>query len=275
MILKKKIISLLLASSMIMSSTTLAYNDIDDHWAKPYITNMKNAEVLGQFKEDQIYPDKPMSRAECSELISDFLETYYKYKPPYDSSNYKFNDLVDGTASTNKIRALSRLTYRSYMTGDPELYPNTIKSKIIEGYPTIDFDNPFKPEYLVTRAEFAKMLMCAIDCLGYMSVGNYAQSASDADLHWGRHFLMLAYGYGVMNGYQTLYGDYTMYLEFENRIWEYPVEMYIELQPDGHITRAEAIKMVASARGFRYVGLEYSQGTTRPNGESILYYLED
>lgn len=263
--MKKKLISTLLVATMLLSSgTTLAYNDTKNHWAETYINNMNNAGVLEQFEEKNIYPDRPMNRAECAELISDLLEKYYGYTPPYDDYNFKFNDLTDGTRNTNKIRALSRLCYYSGFTSptdDTSLGAYASLNRIIDGYP----NGNFEPYNNVTRAEFAKMLISALDCLGHLMQGNSGWYYSDARNmnHWGHRYIDICYGLQIMNGY--------------NQIWVENDRNYIEFRPDGLITRAEAIKMISSARNVPYVGLPGESSTwtsTRYKWDKYLFYID-
>lgn len=272
--MKKKLMSIVLACTMLISGSAFAYNDLEDHWAKPYIDDMQEADVLNQFEGDQIYPDQFMTREECAVLMSDFFEIFYGYTPELPFGHNKFPDLVEGENAW-KIRALSLLTYRSYMNSDPNVYPDiNIESKIIQGYPNGDF----KPYGNVTRAEFSKMIVHAIDCFGYLGVGNAPHVATDADLHWGRGPMMTAYSLGIINGYFSLEGDFTLkvYDDATQTVHEIPVTNYVELRPDGHITRAEAIKMVASARNLVYSGLKSpDEGGTRAPGEDFLNYLKE
>lgn len=264
--MKKKIVSVILTSTMLLSGSAFAYNDISDHWAKVYIENMEDAGVLGQFYEDSIHPDIPISRGECAELISDFLETYYGYIPSINSNIYTFSDLKDGTSQTSKIRSLSRYYFRSHMLSE-STYIGLTTVNVINGYP----DGSFKPNAQISRAEFAKILISALDCFGYLPIGNtgfyysdtwgYGQS-SDVWYHWGFRPIDIAFGLQIMNGYNKKILDYGIH--------------YVEFRPDSPITRAEAIKMVASARGRQYIGL-YGNGwgPTRPEGEKELYYISE
>lgn len=260
--MKNKLVLLLLAFSMLITKASFAYSDIDNHWSKTYISNMKEAGVLEQFEDANIYPDQFMNRAECAELISDFLETYYGYKPPYDKNNYKFNDLVGNTRSSDKIRALSRMKYSSYFTSAPGAHSSFLFS-IIEGYP----NGNFEPNNNVTRAEFAKMLTCALDCLGYLPAGNsgmyYSDLWSEDFSHWGLRYIDICYGLQVMNGYNST-------VDAEGI-------KYIEFRPDNNITRAEAIKMISGATNRPYIGMPGESPTmssTRHGWESSLYYIE-
>ncbi|MGB4039231.1 MAG: S-layer homology domain-containing protein, partial [Bacillota bacterium] len=96
---------------------------------------------------------------------------------------------------------------------------------IISGYP----DGTFKPDNLVTRAEFAKMIVCM---LGLESVAESLKGEAvlfadvDAD-HWAAGYINVAQMMGIVNGYE----DGTF-------------------RPEGNIKYAEALKMVLAAMGY-------------------------
>lgn len=259
--MKNKLMLIIIAIIIFVPSNSLGYSDIDNHWAKVYIDNMKNAGVLDQFNGSEILPDKKINRAECAELISDFLQKYYGYNPMYDYNNYKFRDLPDVESSTAKIRALNKLSYYSFFTSSNPDISHMVPNKVIEGYP----DGSFKPYELVTRAEFAKMLVSALDCLGYLQLGNSGFYYSDVREinHWGTKYIDICYGIEVMNGYHSyIVHDFIKYIEF---------------QPDGNITRAEAIKMIASARNRPYIGMPGESqlfSSTRFDWDNRLYFYD-
>jgi hypothetical protein len=96
---------------------------------------------------------------------------------------------------------------------------------IINGYP----DGTFKPDNLVTRAEFAKMIVCmlGLDAAAKSLEGEAVPFADvDAD-HWAAGYINVAQMMGIVNGYE----DGTF-------------------RPEGNITYAEALKMVLAAMGY-------------------------
>lgn len=96
---------------------------------------------------------------------------------------------------------------------------------IISGYP----DGTFKPDNLVTRAEFAKMIVCmlGLDAAAKSLEGEAVPFADvDAD-HWAAGYINVAQMMGIVNGYE----DGTF-------------------RPEGNITYAEALKMVLAAMGY-------------------------
>ena len=96
---------------------------------------------------------------------------------------------------------------------------------VIKGYD----DGTFKPESLVTRAEFATMI---VRMLGLESAADSLKGQpvdfSDVDpSHWAVGYINVAYMMGIVQGYE----DGTF-------------------RPAGNITYAEAIKMVLAAMGY-------------------------
>lgn len=252
---KKSIISLICTASLVISSSiSFAYNDIGGHWAEGYINDMKSKHILGQFEDSGIQPDKPINRAEAAELISDLAYVKYNYNPPYNSANKKFSDLTDGTRNTNKIRALSRLNFKSLYLTNPYDFLNVDSPstfRIIDGYP----DGSFQPYNNVTRAEFAKMLVTAIDCFGLLPpVVPWIPDNSDISNHWGKDYIMILFYYDIMDGYS----HYSFIF-----------------RPDNTITRAEAIKMISQASQLPYDRhLNLSDGGTRPEYENSYYHID-
>ncbi|MDO5707197.1 MAG: S-layer homology domain-containing protein [Andreesenia angusta] len=254
----KRFISItLFIISIALSSTSLSYNDIDNHWAKEYINTMSSLEVLGQFEDVNLYPEQYMNRAECAELISDFFEKHYGYRPDYSGLKNKFPDLLVGTRNTKKIEALSNLFYFTSYTAPGDTFPTGVKkNNIINGYP----DGNFHPYNYVTRAEFAKMLITALDCFGYLDIRHFPEFHSDmnydGNTHWGAYYIGIAYGEKIMNGYsQNMMSDGLLYIEF---------------RPDGMIKRAEAIKMVATAMNRIF----YDKANIRYTWDDHLYQVE-
>lgn len=264
--LKKKILSGLAGFVFLAagSSSAFAYNDIHGHWAEPYIRDMEQNYVLGQFEDVNIYPDQYMNRAECAELVSDLAVAYFKYTPMINSSNKRFPDLVDGTRNTDKIRALSRIYfYSAYLNRYDDIDQNNeaaiiersnnpVYSKIIEGYP----NGNFYPYSNVTRAEFAKMLTHTLDCFGRIPLANPRQhNNSDIAGHWGYLPIATLYEFDIMKGYSTG--------------WE-------EFRPDQPVTRAEAIKMVSQASKIGgHPKMYIEDGGTRTHSSDRLYYFDE
>lgn len=96
---------------------------------------------------------------------------------------------------------------------------------IISGYP----DGTFKPDNLVTRAEFAKMIVCMLGLeSAAKSLKGEAVPFADVDAdHWAAGYINVAQMMGIVNGYE----DGTF-------------------RPQDNITYAEAFKMVLAAMGY-------------------------
>lgn len=255
--IRKTALSFLCASAVLLSSgLSFAYNDISGHWAEDYINEMDQMNVLGQFEDESLQPDRPLNRAECAELISDFFQNNPKFafNQTLNPEDTKFPDLTYGTRNTMKINDLAWYTYESLITselynGNPYALRNT---KIINGYP----DGTFQPYNNVTRAEFAKMFINALDCFGYLNPG-YIETYGDHYYHWGYKYLSIAVTYGIMNGYGSIY----QYVPEASYYTDYMI-----LKPDDNITRAEAIKMLSTAKDFEYTT------DTRRSGPFFTYF---
>ncbi len=96
---------------------------------------------------------------------------------------------------------------------------------IISGYP----DGTFKPDNLVTRAEFAKMIVCMLGLeSAAKSLKGEAVPFADVDADdWAAGYINVAQMMGIVNGYE----DGTF-------------------RPQDNITYAEALKMVLAAMGY-------------------------
>lgn len=257
--MKRKILSALLSIAMLFTATSsfAEFYDMENHWAKDYVREMEEAGLLYQFGSGHLYPDRPITREECTVLLADMLESFgYKASQVASVDNSKFPDLPINTDEGSKIRSLSSLYFKSkFLTTIDGSY-----SKIVDGYP----DGYFKPENAITRAEFSKLLINSIDCFGYLGSGYYTYFHSDLEQngikHWAYNHMYYAYILNIMNGY-----------------YQHPLEdgiTYVSVQPDNHITRAEAIKMVAEAIKLSFSGYKPSLSETRDPGEELFYTEE-
>jgi len=99
-----------------------------------------------------------------------------------------------------------------------------VKMGAINGYG----DGSFKPEGYVTRAEFAKMVVLALDIQDNSSSGASAVKAKDIDGHWAAQYIEKTGVAGTIKGYP----DGTF-------------------RPDAKITRAEAATIIYRTKGLR------------------------
>jgi hypothetical protein len=117
-------------------SGKLEYNDMDmNHWSYSYIlsfennlTTIENSSIKNIFNEDDLQPDKPITREEAARLTA-LLST-----EPLDDGNINFTDLGQNYRYNEEIK---------------KLYNNNI----IIGYS----NRTFRPTQNITRAESAKL----------------------------------------------------------------------------------------------------------------------
>ena len=106
------------------------YADIDNHWAKKYITYLEDKDILTAFKDDVFNPNKYITRAELLTMVVKMknLNTI-NYKGSFKdvSKDYPYADIIQ-TAYENKI---------------------------IKGYG----DGTFRPDNEISRAEMSVMLI--------------------------------------------------------------------------------------------------------------------
>ena len=106
------------------------YTDIDNHWAKKYITYLEDKDILSAFKDEVFNPNKYITRAELLTMLVKMknLKTI-NYKGSFKdvSKDYPYADIIQ-TAYENKI---------------------------IKGYG----DGTFRPDNEISRAEMSVMLI--------------------------------------------------------------------------------------------------------------------
>jgi len=119
---------------------------------------------------------------------------------------------------------------------------------VINGYP----DGTFKPENQVTRAEFAKMILLALNLKPVAAQGNTFPDVSIA--HWACPYIESALAYGLVQGYP----DGTF-------------------RPEGKISLAEAITLIVRAKRWELEAptalFVKEGGTLRPIQPTDWYFL--
>lgn len=76
--LGKKVISLALSSVIVISSSMVAfgapYSDVSNHWARAFIEDMQEKEMIGGYPDGTFRPDKPVSRLEAIIMLSKLFD---------------------------------------------------------------------------------------------------------------------------------------------------------------------------------------------------------
>ena len=103
-----------------------------------------------------------------------------------------------------------------------ELISELVNYGIINGYD----DGTFKPQENITRAEFAKMIICATG-YNYTEYEIYEDFVDVSNSHWAKDYIYVSKKLGIVNG--------TSSTTFE---------------PESNITYEQAIKMIVCSLGF-------------------------
>ncbi len=211
---KKSLIFLLTAMMLIMGTSSFAvyYPDVDytdpfsyGIYAVDEFDDTYGCSILNGFPDGTFKPYNYLTREQVAKM---FVEYIGIYSPDYDATNYVYFADMDP----------SRWSYH-YI-----LYLSSIQ--IVNGYP----DHTFAPDYIITRAEFARML----DNLQTYISGDFNWYLSDMyhidfhcdyydiDGHWARDSIEIM---------QTALGiDYEAHVDM---FW-----------PDYYVTRIDAAYML-------------------------------
>lgn len=166
---KCKWISTGVAGLILTSSISLAVNDISDHWAKQYIEDLIQKNIIEGYENNEFKPESFMTREEAAEVISNYIGGSGDAEIPKDS---------EGRWSSEAIR-------------------NLISKDIVEGYE----DESFKPKNLISRAEYASMLY---KTLSTKETGSYDYSPevfNDILGHWAYPYITELHKKGIVSGY--------------------------------------------------------------------------
>lgn len=166
---RKKIVSILIAGTMLLSATAFAFSDIDRHWAESDIKLLTADGIIKGYEDGTFRPDNSITREEVAQLFSNFIgQKGLNAEVPDDAKN---------RWSTEAIQ-------------------NLISRGLLDGYP----DGSFKPENRITRAEMANIAykyLYTQESL-YNQYINFSDVESDA---WYYFAVTNAAGNAVVQGY--------------------------------------------------------------------------
>jgi len=157
----------------------------------------KHIGYIRGFPDGTVRPDTHITRAEAAMIFFRLLDDGNKFRPV---EARRFQD-VDGISwYSQAVNYLAQIN-------------------VLTGYT----DGTFRPDAIITRAEFATMTSKFFEVITPVIALN---SFTDVDYHWARDYINAAFIGGWIQGY----GDGTF-------------------RPDNHITRAEAVTLVNRAFG--------------------------
>lgn len=186
----KKVYILMLIIFLMLASTSLAYTDIEGHWAEKNIESLSRISIIKGYSDGTFRPDDYITRAELITIVNRLLknnEKSYKYIPDVSSADWYseevrkaiYSGIVQGN-SEGMIRPNDYITreeavlilgrafvenlpvYNTFSYSDineisawanPEYY-TFIKLGYISGYS----DNTVRPKANITRAEIVKII---------------------------------------------------------------------------------------------------------------------
>lgn len=167
--MKKKVLSALLVGTMILgSSSALAYNDTDGHWAENDIKALSELGVVKGYEDDSFKPDNYITREEAMQIISNYIgEIKTDVEAPEDAKD---------RWSTEAIQ-------------------NLISRGIVKGYE----DGTIKPQNNITRAEFSKIVAVYLESEGKLLDSLY--SFDDIIDSWAIDNIRILSGNNLISGY--------------------------------------------------------------------------
>lgn len=155
---------------ILLTGTSFAFNDIDNHWSKDYIKKLSDKEIVSGYSDGSYRPDKTISREEAATIVSRMLGD--------KKGNTKniFKDVTDTRWSAG---------YIAY------LYENGI----IGGYS----DGNFRPEDKITRGEFSRIIYAVLDSRGelFELKGDFI----DISNNWASEYIKYLAGNKIINGF--------------------------------------------------------------------------
>ena len=211
----KRLISAVLAAAMLlcMLPAALAASDIENHWAKTYLTELHELEIINPSSSGQYTPDQPIARWEFMRYINrafDFTEkasisftdvpsgsAYYDIVATavyYGYINGVGNNKMDpqGTLTREQAATILGRLHKYTPDADPDDMTFSDKSavssyarayvaeavalKYINGYP----NGTFKPQGTITRGEIAKILYYFLGTSLHKEGGSYTGADLDS-----------------------------------------------------------------------------------------------
>ena len=150
------------------------YTDIDNHWAKPFITDLVEKNIIKGYPDGTFKPNNKIIRGDFFLLVNNMIN-----EKAQQTKNINFNDLGE-TYYSDAIKNLSDLN-------------------IISGYE----DNTIKPNNLITREEVSIVLNKILEHFNKtVENNNNVQFNDDKDISsWAYESVKKLSSMGVISGY--------------------------------------------------------------------------
>ena len=192
----KKIISILLAAAMFISSVVLAsenYSDIDD--TAPYanaVERLYDFGVMRGYEDGTFRPERTVTRAEAAALMCAAQNMHITWIEYGEKLNIREGEIagISGDGWKNLFSDVDENHWAClYIMCSTTMYP-----QIINGYG----DGTFRPDDTITYAEFIKMCVCL---LGYSDL-------AEKNGGYPNGYMMQAAELGLTNGLDAIANDY-------------------------------------------------------------------
>ncbi|GEM_PF-2825003 len=156
------------------------FSDLAGHWAEGTVSQMVYQGLISGYEDETFRPDNPVSRAECSAILSRALDL-----PAAGLEGiYAFRDF--GTIPNWAQKTVAQ----------------TVAAGLFSGYPEPDEGKTFRPDRPVSRVELVAILSRFILSRGFEQISNQAQFADQNQIpEWAREAVNLAVANGLVKGY--------------------------------------------------------------------------
>lgn len=152
------------------SGEEVTVTDVSTHWARNYVTDLVEREIVSGYSDETFRPDNPITRAEFLKIVIEAYEI----------------EMSDGTESFSDVSS-DDWSYEYVVTA--------VDNDIVGGYS----DGTFRPNANITRAEAMKVLL---ETAGIDVSGDYANVFTDvAGTAWYADYINYAAENGIVSGY--------------------------------------------------------------------------
>lgn len=170
--MKRKIIPFMLITLFTMSSTALAFSDVENHWAKESIDELNKTSIIKGYEDDTFRPDNYMTRAEVATIINRMngvTKESSKYIPDITRQDWFYSEIRKAVQS-------------GIMQGDENGYT--------------------RPNSLITREEAIVMLARAFSIDDISNGVNTNFKDKDEISDWANEAMYTFVTYNYLNGYE-------------------------------------------------------------------------
>ena len=206
--MKKKIIPIVLMLILVFSSTSYAFSDISEHWAKDSIDELNKINIVNGYEDDTFRPDNYMTRAEVATIINRLTgatKESSKYIPDINRQDWYYSEIrkavqigvMQGdskgytrpTSYITREEVMAMLSRAFYISGNTMLTGKYVDEseisawagKYVSAFINFEYisgyeDGTIRPKAYITRAEFITILNRMFETIAVngMYTGNFS-----------------------------------------------------------------------------------------------------